>query len=251
MKLSFTKNEKLLVAAIIVVIALALASFINSEGLLKKNHMLQDSYLSLGSDYTSLLGRYGALSSSYNALYANYSALGSSYSKMLYNATHLFTQAIFKEKLINLNGVSMTYLGYNYSTETYWYKQSCGLFNYSFYLPYNGYLAINVTSTVRNSPPVNSSGNADPNKNFALYLSSSPPINRSVATSGSNTISYKYPCGLSFNPKVAPQTTVIPYGTATYLVPVQKGANYLLIENYNASPETLAVNMKYLGYLAR
>lgn len=252
MVLGLERKEIILITVILIVLILAVLSILNSDALSGKIVSIEKSYsqlnLSYASNYNKLSAEYETIVSNYSALKTNYTVLNAKYSQILYNLTNPARQKLFSESSINLAPVNITYLYYNYSTESAWYKQSCGIYNYSFYAKSDGYLIMNMTSTIPNAPPTNLQNNQNTSYSFAIYVSASRPVNMTPSTASNKTIVYQYPCSLFFNPKTSPETTIIPYGETNYIIPVQKGMNYLLIKNQNQKVESLALNLEFVEY---
>lgn len=165
----------------------------------------------------------------------------------LTNLTHTYNLTIFSGKTINLSKYNSThtYAGYQYV-----YNVTYGLANFSFDVPYSGYILFNATSTLDNS-------NKSASCNWVTVVTAEKPYyldNSSfTSVSGGHTYNYTYNylggAKISYDETLFPITTVCPLQSRNYVIPVNAGENYLIIYNYNSTrAAAITFNAKYVGY---
>ena len=218
--------------------------------------------------YTQLFGNYTTLHSSYSlistALNTTKAELAGKhiYLKIILQSTNLTTplyrKPVFAQHTINLPRYNYTYTysstGYNSSTGllssfTYNYTVTWGRFNYSFYVPYPGYLIFNGTSTLANHPSPSTCLWVVYESNKLGYHNVS--TTKSLLNNAIYTYIYHYPGldGLFVNLTSSPFVELCPIQSVTYYIPINKGVNYLLIDNINSTQgATVTFSAEYVGF---
>ena len=171
------------------------------------------------------------------------------YNATEYNLTHPYTQVLYSSQTINLPRYNISNYTLNSVSNIYYYNVTWGRSNYTFNAPYHGYLIFNGTSTIQNNPSPSYC-------EWEVYLSNKlGSRNVSATFTGNNTgYIYKYAYRyqgedeLFINLTSAPFTELCPVQSVTYLIPVSKGENYLLIDNDNSTlGQTVTFSAKYVG----
>ncbi len=207
----------IIILGILFIVALAFAilgTYQNSS----TNHQLNQ----LNNEYTQLQTNYTALQTSYNKQSLQLNAAE-------YNLTNPVTEILYSQKTVNIPPeVETNYFNTTYQQEYSQYNE--GQYNFTFYAPSAGYILFNETNTgVANN--FTSSG-------FVLYISTETPYYY-TDVSGVQI--------LEFNRYIAPYTTFAPQQSKTVMIPVQKGTNNVLFENFNLQGITVTFNMEYVG----
>lgn len=198
--------------------------------------------------YTDINNTYQSLLLKYNNLTTAFSSQNNSLNAVDYNISNPYTKTLFNDHTFNLAKYNFTFSFLNSTSQypVYGYNVTCGVFNYSFSAPYSGYLIFNASATIPNLPAINKPAA------WAIYISKEPVAYENTSTSNQGTYSYFYKylseCRLNFNSSEIPFTVATPLNNQNYIIPIKNGMNYLLIKNFNASPETITMNIKYIGY---
>ncbi len=202
------------------------------------------------SQYTQLLSNNTQISTMLSTIKAEYNVTE-------YNLTHPYTEVLYYQKTINLpkynETISPFNSSYNYNTGRYSYTATdnftWGRFNTSFNAPYPGYIVFNATSTLANSgsPSIcrwevsesNKLGWRNSTTNNVVYFNT--------------TYTYKDRFlgndGLFVNLTSASWTELCPIQSITYYIPVNKGENYIIIDNNNSTQgQTITFSAKYVGF---
>jgi hypothetical protein len=221
---------------------------------LQTNYNTQENQLNnANSNLVTNKSNYAVLLNKYNATLvttkSNYAVLLNKYNATEYNLTHPYTKTLFDQKTINLPRLASSNYSYNSTSNIYFYSESWGRFNYSFYAPYSGYLVFNGTSTIINIP--------SPSTCIWQVFVSNKVGWRNVSSTfvGNNSgfiYNYRYRYsgndGLFINLTSTPWVELCPLQSVTYYIPVYKGENYLFIDNYNSSQGiTVTFSAKYVG----
>ena len=215
----------------------------------------QGSYSSVKYNYSVLQSNYNTLKSNYTIEKVNFSSLQAAYNNLSkkyniteYNLTHTYTKVIFTQKTINLPGLNISNYTYNSSLGIYTYNSTYGSFNFSFYAPYPGYIMFNGSSTITNNPSFCS---------WTVYVSNKSPQLRNMSpiyTGNNSGYTYKYAYrykgndALFINLTSTPFVELCPLQFATYFIPVNKGTNYVFIDNDNSTSQTITFSAKYIGF---
>ena len=204
----------------------------------------------LEQNLTIINSKYSAVLSNLTSTKNSYNSLSSKYNNLDYNLTHTYNKTIFNQKTINLPRYNSTYtVNATLSGFTYIYDITEGALNYSFYVPYPGYLIFNATSTLSDSSSCN----------WDVYFTLEKPyyVNQTQSSTGSaidynlTTYIYNYFDGarMSLNSTRYVWSYVCPDQNKNYVVPVSTGTNYILFYNNNSTnPVTITFNAKYVGY---
>lgn len=210
------------------------------------------------SNYTAIQSSYNTQTGQLNSADSALAALGIKYNETEYNLTHPYTKVLYYQNTVNLPEYNTTYTlnstGYNpytglYSGFTYNYTLKWGRFNTSFNAPYSGYLIFNGTSTLENNPS---------SYNCAWFVYETNKLGyKNVSTTKSylfnTTYTYIYHYqgndGLDINLYSAPSAELCPLQSVTYYIPINKGKNYLVIDNENSTQgQTITFSAKYVGF---
>ena len=227
-------------------------------------------YMQKSSAYSQETGLYNNLNSNYSTLKTNTTQLktqistlqtqltenktllsnvSEKYNATEYNLTHPYTEILYNEQTINLLRFNISNYTLNSVSGIYYYNVTWGRFNYSFNVPYPGYLVLNGTGTVINNPNPSTCA-------WEVLVSNKLGLrNISQTFTGNNSghiykYAYRYQGidELFVNLTNAPWSVVCPVQEVTYRIPVVAGENHLLIDNYNASGITVTFNAKYVGF---
>ena len=220
-------------------------------------------YMSSNTALTSANSNYSALKASsqsqVSALQNQLASNKSLYQNAESNLTTPYTEVLYVDHTVSLPRYNYTYtynyLGYNYSsglydTYTYNYTVTWGRFNFSFNAPYPGYFVLNATSTLANiASPSTCMWGFDVVSNKIGWRN----VSTTKSTIGGTTYIYtdRYPGtdGLFVNLTQEPASELCPLQFITYHIPVNKGENYVLIDNDNStSGATITFSLKYVGF---
>lgn len=216
------QNNKFYLMLILLVVAIIAITFLfYSLGQKTSEYQnLNSSYVQVTNNYGSLHSNYSLVSTALNTTKVKLANVSQKYNITEYNLTHRYVKALFNDTLISIPEPV-----YNYTSTT----TSGGVYNYSFYAPYSGYLVFNATPSILNS------NNYD---NWVVYFSQEKP--------------YSYSGQLSFDRYLSTYATIAPGQGITYIIPVKNGTNYMLIYNLNyTTPVGVFLNLKYVGYYSR
>lgn len=171
------------------------------------------------------------------------------------NLTTPYSEVLYYQKTLNLpkynESISPFNDTYDYSTGSYSYYATdnftWGRFNISFNAPYPGYIVFNGTSTLSNKPSACA---------WTIYESDKISWRNSTIVSevlsGSTFIYTDRFLGndrLFINLTSTPWVELCPMQSVTYLIPVNKGENYLFIDNDNSTQgQTITFSAKYVGF---
>ncbi len=245
---STTKTPYLGVIVILVLVVIGLAYLYAQKS---------GAYSQEANAYGSLNSNYTALKSSYNSANSALATLGIKYNSTEYNLTHPYMEVLYYQHIINLPEYNATYTynstGYNsytglYSGFTYNYTVKWGRFNTSFNAPYSGYLIFNGTSTIENNPSPSTCAWAVYESNKLSYRNVSTTKSYLYNTTYTYIDHYPGNDGLFVNLTSAPFTELCPVQSVTYIIPVSKGENYLLVDSENSTQgQTVTFSVKYVG----
>ncbi|MCL4383708.1 MAG: hypothetical protein M1168_03240 [Candidatus Marsarchaeota archaeon] len=220
------------------------------------------SYSNLNSNYTSFKtqsqNQLSSLQTQISTLQTQLTQNKTLYQNAENNLTNPYQQVLYDQKTINLPRFNYTYTyndsGYNsstglYSGFDYIYNYTWGRFNYTFNAPYAGYIIFNATSTIINNPNPSTCA-------WIVYESNKLGWrNVSVTTETLYNTTYTYTDHFAGNDRLfvnltnAPFDELCPVQSVTYDIPVNKGINYLIIDNDNSSQGiTITFSAKYIGY---
>ena len=207
------------------------------------------SYSSANSNYTALQTRYNTQGTQLNTANSDLSSLSTKYNTTEYNLTHPYTSVLYNQQTTNLARYNESNYTYNSALGIYYYNVTWGSVNYSFNVPYPGYLIFNGTSTVPNNPSPSTCA-------WQVYVSNKLGLrNISSTFTGDNAgyiykYAYRYQGAdeLFINLTSTPFVELCPVQSVTYIIPVATGKNHLLINNDNASGITITFSAKYVGF---
>ena len=210
-------------------------------------------YNNLNSNYsafkTQTQGQISTLQSQLNNNKTQLSNVSGKFNAVEYNLTHPYTQILYSSQTINLPRYNTSNYTLNSASNIYYYNVTWGSFNYTFNVPYPGYLVFNGTGTVLNNPSPSTCA-------WQVLISNKLGL-RNVSqtfTGNNNGFIYKYAYRyqgideLFINLTNAPFAELCPVQGVTYKIPVAAGKNYLIIDNYNTSGITVTFNAKYVGF---
>lgn len=175
------------------------------------------------------------------------------------NLTIPYTQVLYVDHTIDLPKYNYTYTygysGYNsssglYNIYTYNYTITWGRFNFSFNAPYPGYFVLNATSTLANIAPSSTCvWGLDIVGNKIDWHNVSTTESIIGGTTYIYTDRYSGTDGIFINLTQGSVSELCPLQAITYYVPVNKGENYVIIDNDNlTSGATITFSMKYVGF---
>lgn len=224
--------------------------------------------------YTQKSGAYSQETALFNSLNSNYTAratqlrtqistlqtqltenetlvsnITNRYTQAENNLTHPYTEILYNEQTINLPRYNESNYTYNSALGLYYYNVTWGRANYSFDAPYPGYLVLNGTSTVINNPSPSTCA-------WEVFVSNKLGSRNVSQTYTGNNNGYIYEYAYRYhgadelfvNLTSSPWTELCPIQSTTYDIPVAKGENHLIIDNYNSSGITVTFSAKYVGF---
>lgn len=187
--------------------------------------------------YAQLQGVVSAQRAGISSMRHNLSVLSSEYQDSLSNASTLKTNStaggvvFYRNETISIPAPQYNYEGYNYVSGCYYIG---GAVNLSFYAPYPGYLVFTESNSgLKNvqTPAANNAGEKSnfTNPYFSVDVSAQEPVYESVEPYNGTRCP-----GWSMSPTAAAVTTSEPANNQSVIIPVQKGLNYMLFNNFNA-----------------
>jgi len=176
-----------------------------------------------------------------------------------YNLTHPFMELLVQNYTMTLRPYNVTYIGQSMNNFTPFYPNytvTWGRLNLSFNAPYPGYLIFNGTATLANNDPAltRTVSNNNPSLcSWIVYVSNQKPTYRNLSTvpEPDITLFYHYfgNSRLFINLTSAAWVYLCPIQSLTYHIPLNKGENYIIIDNENSAEAiTITFSAKYVGF---
>lgn len=154
-------------------------------------------------------------------------------------SSSVIIETLYRDKKVSIPAPSYN-PNYNYVTGCYWID---GYYNFSFTVPYSGYVVVNETN---DGIPNNFSDSY-----FSMFISQEKPQYYVLSAYNSTSCT-----GEDDWASVSPWTTFDPQNNQTMVIPVTNGTNYIILYNGNANPKhgvnpfpiNVTFSMKYYGF---